>query len=140
MAKAGRAWRWAVPVLVGVGVGLSFEALAVMPSVPVRIGGDVDRPACAERGVLGGPEVRQGRVEVRSGPTGSFGVIARLDEGTAVFVCDENGTHIGIIFGDGPCGIEETMQRRTAYRGTCSSGWVHNRAVGPVDGESPEGS
>ncbi|MFD2238487.1 integron [Aureimonas populi] len=121
--------RWTVPVLLA--TGLAFEAVAA-PAVPVRVGGDVDLPACAELGVIGETQSQEGRVDVRSGPTGTFQVLERLNVGDIVRVCDRNGTFVGVIYGEGDCGVAEPVARRASYRGSCPSGWVHNRSVEPA--------
>lgn len=104
------------------------------PAVPVRVGGDRDLPACEARGTLNASEASGERVDIRSGPTPSFRPLDRVPVGLEVYVCDENGTHIGIIYGDGDCGLAEPIARRAAYRGACASGWVHNGSVDPSDG------
>ncbi|WP_185983160.1 integron [Aureimonas mangrovi] len=123
------------PLAAGLLALLSAAAPAfAAPAVPVRFGGDPVAAACATRAVLGESEAREGLVDIRSGPTGTFRVLERLPAGTEVYRCDENGTFVGIVYGEGDCGVEEPLDRRAAYRGPCASGWVHNRALEPSPG------
>lgn len=103
------------------------------PSVPVRVGGDWEFAACAERGTINGTEARGDLVPVNSTPTPSQRPIGRLPVGTTVYMCDTNGTFVGVVWGETDCGLGEPIERRAAYTGACSSGWVHNRSIDPAD-------
>ena len=122
------AWSGALAALVLFNATLGAVAA---PAVPVRVGGDGDLPACGERAVINDREAVDGRVEVSSGPARSFRPIDRLEPGAEVFLCDEKGTFLGVIYGEGDCGLEEPIERRASYRGTCDSGWLHNRSLDP---------
>ena len=116
-------------ILIGIAFfGLS-SAMAANPAVPVDVGGDPSFPACEEKGVLNEREAVDGRVEIRSGPTRTFDLLDRLPVETEVYTCDEKGTFVGIVYGDGDCGLNDVIERRSPYRGACASGWVHNRSL-----------
>ncbi len=108
-------------------------AAQTSPSVPVRVGGDWEFAACTKRGTVNASEGRE-FVPVNSTPTPSMRPIGRLPVGTEVYLCDENGTFVGVVYGDGDCGLDEPIERRAAYRGACASGWVHNRSIDRSDG------
>lgn len=112
---------------------LTLAAAEAAPSVPIRVGGEPGRPACALRAVLNDRESDDdGLVPVRSGPARSFRALTRLPIGTQVYLCDRTGTFVGIIYGEGSCGLDEPADRRAAYRGQCESGWVPRRAADAV--------
>src|SRR5437879_2580800 len=63
---------------------------------------------------------------VRSKPKENSSVVARLDEGRIVYVCDESGDWLNVYFGgdEGPCfrTYEGGLRFRDARK--CGSGWV----------------
>ena len=125
----------AVAIVAGLMLAATIPAFAqTSPSVPVRVGGDWEFPACSKRGTINGSQVSGDSVPVNSTPTPSRRPIGRLPVGSEVYMCDENGTFVGVVYGDGDCGLDEPIERRAAYRGSCSSGWVHNRSIDPSNG------
>ena len=76
------------------------------------------------------------RLLVRRGPTIGHRVIARLDEGSRVYICNEGGGWYGIAFSSPskPCGHQtfRSLDVRAAAR--CRSGWVRDKWIDILTG------
>jgi hypothetical protein len=76
------------------------------------------------------------RVNVRLSPNRNAPVVARLDEGRIVYVCDSSGAWLNVYFGgvEGPCfrTYDDGLRLRDARR--CRSGWAHRDWVNILSG------
>ena len=64
---------------------------------------------------------------VHSDATGNE--LDRLGPNTNVFMCDQRGRWIGIVYGGNSCGVGSPIADRQAYRGPCKSGWVFDKYI-----------
>ena len=117
---------------------VACAALAASPSVPVMAGTVADLAACMTLGEVRGlnPD-GDGFLAVRSGPGADHAMLDKLHEGQRVFMCDERGAWIGIVYSNDPdvdCGVTSPWPRRAAYRGPCRSGWAHRRWIKAIAG------
>ncbi len=107
--------------------------LALDPgSTPVRIGeSGAAFDACTIRAV-----VTEAGVPVRAAPFDEGAIVARVANGTRLYVCTRSldqrwlGTVV-VPAGDGRdgCGLQLRVDRARAYEGPCVSGWVPRAAV-----------
>ena len=76
------------------------------------------------------------KLNVRAKPRADSHVIAQLEEGRIIYVCDENGDWLNVYFGgvEGPCfrTYEDGLQFREARK--CRSGWVRQNWVNILSG------
>ena len=76
------------------------------------------------------------RLNVRVSPKSNSRVIARLDEGHIVYVCEDIRDWLKVYFGgvEGPCfrTYEDGLTRRQALK--CASGWVRRDRVNVLSG------
>ena len=79
---------------------------------------------------------QQERLKVRVRPSENSPVVARLEEGRIVYVCDESGDWLNIYFGgtEGPCfrTYEGGLKYPEAHK--CKSGWVRQKWVNILSG------
>ena len=70
-------------------------------------------------------------LNVRLKPSRNSSVVARLDEGRIVYVCDQNGDWLNVYFGgiEGPCFRTYEWGLRFREARKCKSGWVHQNWV-----------
>ena len=103
--------------------------------VSVRVGGAGQEDACATVVQVGGI-VPRGFLAVRDGPGTRFRTLDRLGRGRSLFVCEERGPWLGVVYGErnADCAVSTPRRRRAAYAGSCRSGWVHRRYVGLLAG------
>ena len=118
---------------------LLSPAMAAEPLVPVEIGGTVEWDACGAFGeVFGLAADNIDILPVRTAPAGDAAEIDRLAEGDGVFMCDERGEWLGIVYyppGElQSCGVGSVMVDRVAYSGPCRSGWVPAHLIALVAG------
>jgi hypothetical protein len=113
---------------------LSLVAIGAAPAtslaVPAIVGKVPEYDACDSSG-----EVKEldphgdGFLAVRSGPGSQYQMIDKLLEGQSVFVCDDRGQWLGIVYtrGNEDCGVSSALSR--PYSGPCLSGWVHRNWI-----------
>ncbi len=118
-------------------VSLSWMAIAGSNERSVRIGGEADYDACGSTGEVRGLNASGDNfLAVRSGPGSKFAMIDKIHTGDPVYICDQHGRWIGIVYtsGDRDCGVSSPVARRQPYSGGCQSGWVHQKYIKLVAG------
>jgi len=123
--------RWATIVLATV---TPVAALAELPHVPVRPGGDPSVRACPRSAAVDTTAAPQtSTLNVRSGPDKGYAVIDQVKHRTRLLVCDrrQGGRWIGVVYGGSPqqCGVAMRTGRQWPYTGPCRVGWVMARWV-----------
>ncbi len=102
------------------------------------VGGEAEYDACGSTGrVVSLNSAGDNFLAVRQGPAGTHKMIDKLHTGNDVYMCDEQGDWIGIVYsadGDQDCGVSSPIARKQAYSGSCKSGWVHKRFITVVAG------
>ena len=90
----------------------------------VTVGGE--GAACPLQATVTG--LQGGSLAVRAGPGTKFERLDRLDNGARVHLCDRAGEAgwVGIVYGDGDCGLAAPIDPPRAYAGSCRSGWVRS--------------
>jgi hypothetical protein len=127
--RTKRVWTGTLVTLV-LAFGLGCVSAKAQSIVPVQVGGDADLDACGALGKVHGLDPNgDNYLSVRGGPSPRSKETDRLAEGDAFHVCDERGDWLGVVYGDGPCGVGSPIAKRRTYRGKCRSGWVHGRYV-----------
>jgi hypothetical protein len=126
-------------VAVGLALSLLSPAMAEEPLVAVEIGGTVEWDACIAFGeVVGLAGESVDTLPVRAAPADDAAEIDRLAEGDGVFMCDERGDWLGIVYyppGElKSCGVGSVIVERVAYAGSCRSGWVPAHLITLVAG------
>lgn len=106
----------------------------------IGLAGD-DLDACLSVGEVTGLNPRGDNfLAVRAEPRAKAREKDRLGPGRLVWLCDEAGDWIGIVYGeddrDGPadCGVGTPSATVRPYAGPCRSGWVHSRYVTVIAG------
>ena len=115
---------------------LILAAAPLAAAEPVRVGGNDGLDACMTLGAVTGLK-RDGDnfLAVREGPGTRFPKIDELPQGYRIWLCDEKGGWIGIVYGHpNRCGVDTPMARRQAYKGPCASGWVSAKYVKELAG------
>ncbi len=107
-------------------------AIAQQRPVPVMYGHDPGLDACGGLGLVKGLKSRGDNfLSVRAGPNSGQRELDRLRNGRRVWMCDERGDWIGIVYGTGEqeCKVGSPIARKMPYPGPCRSGWVHKNFV-----------
>ncbi len=107
------------------GFGLPAQAQV---SVPIVVEGGTGLDACAAVGVVAGLKADgDGFLAVREGPGTGHAMLDKLVNGDRVFICDERGSWLGIVYSktERDCGISSPWSQSRTYTGPCLSGWVH---------------
>ena len=118
---------------------VSAGALAATGSVPVMAGKVPDLDACMTLGEVRGlnPE-GDGFLAVRTGPGEGHQMVDKLTEGRQVYICDERGAWVGIVYSNEPiddgCGVTSPWEAPAPYTGPCRSGWVAARWIRDIAG------
>ena len=106
--------------------------------VPVRVGGEADLDACGGLGEVSGLDpAGDAFLSVRAGPGRRYAERDRLGEGRRIWLCDERGPWIGVVYGPSDatdCQVSSPVPDQRAYGGPCRSGWVHQRFVALLAG------
>jgi hypothetical protein len=96
--------------------------------VPVLIGGEEKAEGCGGTAVV---SVAEGStLNLRSGPGTNHAIVARLQRGQRVSVCQRGDKGwVGIVVsrtaeGRGDCGLSDAGPKPKPYAGPCTSGWV----------------
>ncbi len=107
------------------------------------IGGHENLDACmtighvARLGPVRPEDPKSGFLSVRSGPGGSaYFEIDRVHNGDELIICETVGPWHAVIYPNRGQSFQEcyaqinvTIARRIPYRGSCRSGWVHERYI-----------
>jgi hypothetical protein len=113
--------------------GLAAQAQTVHV-IEVMIGGEKDLDACQGFGEVRGLDPQGDNfLAVRTGPGSKFTKIDELHERNQVWLCDERGRWIGIVYGKN-CGVSSPIAIRRRYHGPCKSGWVFDKYVKLIAG------
>ena len=126
---------------VGLATGWTFWApvisMAGDNSVAVQVGGEAELDACGSVGEVYrlNPD-GDNFLAVRAGPGSAHQMTDKLHSKTQVYMCDQNGAWIGIVYGpdDADCGVSTPIAERQSYAGVCASGWVHGRYIKLIAG------
>lgn len=103
---------------------------------PIVVGGDPDFDACGSSGeIVGLDPSGDGFLSVRSRPNGKE--IDRLFNGQFVYVCQDSGSWMGIVYPEpgqdtGECYVSTPWNTRMPYTGPCRYGWVFSKYVGVI--------
>ncbi|WP_404371976.1 hypothetical protein AB5I39_05050 [Sphingomonas sp. MMS24-J45] len=118
------------------------NAVALTPGVkPVRIGeGGAAFRACATGGqVVNLSPTGERYLALRAAPFAEADEVARLDEGTRLFLCtrslDQRWQGVVVPPADAPdsdCGVTASLAAPRDYAGPCRSGWVLSAFVRPA--------
>jgi hypothetical protein len=139
------ACRFAMP-MVGVAAILLSGAASVSRANPVdrvpRIGlAGADLDACLSVGQVTGLNPRgDNYLTVRAEPRPGAPEKDRLGPGREIWLCDEAGDWLGVVYGsdpgDGPgeCGVGTPSASVRPYAGPCRWGWVHSRYITVIAG------
>jgi hypothetical protein len=113
---------------------ISSSAAQAQSIFPVEVGGS-EMDACPSVGAVRGLDPNGDNfLSVRVRPTTAGTELVRLHEGDRFFMCDEQGSWIGIVWGEGTCGVTTPIEVRRSYNGGCRAGWVHRSFVEPIAG------
>lgn len=125
--------RWAVVPLVSLAFLANMgTALAGSLAVPVIVGKVPEYDACMSSGAVKGLDPHgDGFLAVRAGPGSQYQMIDKLLEGQNVFVGDERGQWLGVVYtrGNQDCGVTSALNNPTPYPGPCLAGWVHRNFI-----------
>lgn len=122
----------ALPLALLSSLAISGVALAGALAVPVIVGKVPEYDACMSTGAVKGLNPHgDGFLAVRAGPGSQYQMIDKLLEGQNVFVCDERGQWLGVVYtrGNQDCGVTSALNRPTPYAGPCPAGWVHRNFI-----------
>ncbi|NNF80350.1 MAG: integron [Rhizobiales bacterium] len=116
---------------------LPTSARAGDSGVAVKVGGEAELDACGSVGEVHrlNPD-GDNFLAVRIGPGSAHPMKDKLKSKTQVYMCDQNGAWIGIVYGpdDADCGVSSPIAERQSYSGACASGWVHGRYIKLIAG------
>jgi hypothetical protein len=106
---------------------------------PVMVGGDPEDDACGALGEVRGLKPGgDGFLALRSGPSANARMIDKLQEGDAVYMCDDVPGWIGVVvYPSNPmisCDVTYPITPRQPYSGSCITGWVSERFIELVAG------
>lgn len=111
-------------------IGFVATTLSPASAQPVMVGGEAGYDACGSVGrVVGLNPSGDNYLSVRAKPSSSGNELDRLGPNTNVFMCDQRGRWIGIVYGGNSCGVGSPIADRQAYRGPCKSGWVFDKYI-----------
>lgn len=102
------------------------------PQIPIVIKPDPPFDACGAKGVVNGLDPSgDGFLVVRDGPGTKYAEIGRLINGQEVYLCNEKGEWLGVVYSKQKQNCEVSTQRFSTqrYAGPCNSGWVHRNWV-----------
>ncbi len=137
MTKKSKFWAGAAGVAACALVSVLSGAVAGDNSVPVRVGGEAEFDACGSVGAVYRLNPNGDNfLAVRSGPGSAHVMIDKLYSNEQVFLCDQNGAWMGIVYGrdTADCGVGSPIADRQPYAGQCASGWVHSRYIKVIAG------
>ncbi|MEN0040680.1 MAG: integron [Pseudomonadota bacterium] len=115
-------------------VALSMTVATPAIAQPVMVGGESDYDACGSVGkVVGLNPNGDNYLSVRAEASSKGRELDRLGPETNVFMCDQRGRWIGVVYGSG-CGVGSPIPQRKAYNGPCRSGWVFKKYIQLIAG------
>jgi hypothetical protein len=107
-------------------------------TVAVMAGRDASLDACRSEGrVKGLDSAGDGYLAVRAGPGPQFSELDELGNGQPVYICDQKGKWLGIVYTRMPatdCGVSNVWRKPAPYRGPCSTGWVYGDWIAETAG------
>lgn len=96
--------------------------------IPVMVGGEEKIDACMSIGIIkSGIASVNGKLAVRSGPSESNAIIAEVEVGKVIWICDSRDSWEGIVYSDKEnklCNVSSPVFPRKSYAGSCKSGWI----------------
>jgi hypothetical protein len=106
---------------------------------PVMVGGDPEGDACGALGEVRGLKPGgDGFLALRSGPSANARMIDKLQEGDAVYMCDDVPGWIGVVvYPSNPmisCDVTYPITPKQPYSGRCKAGWVSDKFIELVAG------
>jgi hypothetical protein len=122
----------ALPLALLSSLAIAGAALAGALAVPVIVGKVAEYDACMSSGAVKGLDPHgDGFLAVRARPGSQYQMIDKLLEGQNVFVCDERGQWLGVVYtrGNQDCGVTSALNKPTPYPGPCLAGWVHRNFI-----------
>jgi hypothetical protein len=122
----------ALPLALLSSLAIAGAALAGALAVPVIVGKVAEYDACMSSGAVKGLDPHgDGFLAVRAGPGSQYQMIDKLLEGQNVFVCDERGQWLGVVYtrGNQDCGVTSALNKPTPYPGPCLAGWIHRNFI-----------
>jgi hypothetical protein len=122
----------ALPLALLSSLAIAGAALAGALAVPVIVGKVAEYDACMSSGAVKGLDPHgDGFLAARAGPGSQYQMIDKLLEGQNVFVCDERGQWLGVVYtrGNQDCGVTSALNKPTPYPGPCLAGWVHRNFI-----------
>jgi hypothetical protein len=124
--------------LLAAGAAASAGAAERVPRIGLA-GEDLD--ACLSVGEVTGLNPRgDNYLAVRAEPNARAGEKDRLGPGRWIWVCEEAGDWMGVVYSDDPdekpgdCEVGSPVASVRPYDGPCRWGWVHSRYVEVVAG------
>lgn len=121
----------ALALFTAAAIAVPALGLAQQRAIPVVPGQNQGYDACGIIGEVAGLDPSgDGFLAVRAGPDGGYAMLDQLHNGDAVYICDQSGPWLGVVYpGYQDCGVSSPWPQAAAYRGPCSSGWVHKNYV-----------
>jgi hypothetical protein len=130
--------RFLVAVALFAGATVSAQPTERVPRIGLA-GDDLD--ACLSVGQVTGLNPRGDNfLSVRARPAAGAREKDRLGPGRWIWICDEAGDGIGIVYSPnsddkpGDCGVGSPVETERPYVGRCRWGWVHSRFVTVIAG------
>jgi hypothetical protein len=125
-------------LMLGIGTPVSAQPTERIPRIGLA-GDDLD--ACLSVGQVTGLNPRgENFLAVRAEPKAGAREKDRLGPGRWLWLCDEDGEWIGVVYSDDPheepgdCGVGSPVESVRPYDGECRYGWVHSRYVTVIAG------
>ena len=129
---------FAALLLLGAGANVNAQQAERIPHIGLT-GDDLD--ACLSVGEVSGLYPRGDNfLTVRAEPRATARAKDRLGPGRWIWLCDEAGEWLGVVYSADPgekpgdCGVGTPAARVRPYDGPCRWGWVHSRYVEVVAG------
>lgn len=121
-------------------ISLIFNFLYAENFISVKYGGEPDLDACGGVGWIKGINKNgDGFVSVRNGPSTKYKIKNKIyKNGTQVFICDDSGKWIGVVYGKDDCDVSSPILKRQSYKGQCRSGWIYGKYV--TNSHTPQSS
>jgi hypothetical protein len=131
-------------------LGISYLACTVVAqadpatlNVPILMRGSFGEDACPQRSRVIGTETDI--VAVQGGPNTGFREVGQVHGGDVLFVCEQLGPWLGVVYGPERLGCRTTVlvPMQTEYAGPCERGWVQADKVSdepssPISNKQPD--
>ena len=118
------------PIVCGLAIGAGSAQDAGVP-IMVRADGDLD--TCGVGQVTGLNPKGDNFLAVRAGPGASYKIRDKLSSGMRVWMFDQKGNWIGVVYGSKEIGCPP-IKRDKVYDGPGKSGWVYKKYVRLIAG------